>query len=123
MLRWAEKFTNFPGRSSIQSSPNTQPTGGAVTTTDLDTNKDVVRAFVAAWNDRDFERFDTLMAAGAVLSVGGVNVPCDPKGTRAIAQEWTTAFPDWRFELLGLVAEGDRVVAHMPYSGTFTRPN
>jgi predicted ester cyclase len=32
----------------------------------------------------------------------------------------TTAFPDWRFELLGVVAEDDRVVAHMPYSGTFT---
>jgi len=26
--------------------------------------------------------------------------------------------PDWRFELLRLVAEGTLVVAHMPYSGT-----
>src|SRR5262249_39291717 len=25
---------------------------------------------------------------------------------------------DWRFSLLSLVAEGDRVVAHIPYSGT-----
>src|ERR687892_842746 len=58
------------------------------------------------------------MATGAVLSVGGMTVPCDPQGTRATAEEWTTAFPDWRFELLGLVAEGDRVVAHMPYSGS-----
>lgn len=90
--------------------------------TDLDANKDIVRGFIAAWNDRDFDRFDTLMGDGAILSVGGMKVPCDPKGTRAIAEEWTSAFPDWRFELLGLVAEDDRVVAHMPYSGTFTHP-
>jgi predicted ester cyclase len=93
-----------------------------VTATDLDANKNIIRAFVAAWNDRDFDRFDMLMGAGAVLTVGGMKVPCDAKGTRAIAEEWTTAFPDWRFELLDVVAEGDRVVAHMPYSGTFSNP-
>ena len=49
-------------------------------------------------------------------------MPCDPSGTRAIAEEWTTAFPDWRFDLNALVAEGDRVVAHMPYSGTHRAP-
>jgi predicted ester cyclase len=93
-----------------------------VTAADIDANKDIIRAFVAAWNDRDFDRFDALMGSGAVLSVGGMQVPCDPQGTRAIAEEWTTAFPDWRFELIGLVAESDRVVAHMPYSGTFSQP-
>ena len=93
-----------------------------MTATDLDANKDVIRGFIAAWNDRDFDRFEALMGDGATLSVGGMKVPCDPQGTRAIAEEWTSAFPDWRFELLGLVAEGDRVVAHMPYSGTFSYP-
>jgi predicted ester cyclase len=62
------------------------------------------------------------MADGATLSVSGVTVPCDPNGTRAIASEWTTAFPDWTFDLKSLVAEGDLVVAHMPYRGTFTHP-
>jgi predicted ester cyclase len=90
--------------------------------TDLDASKDIVRGFVDAWNDREFARFDALMGDGALLSVGGMKVPCDPAGTRAIAMEWTTAFPDWHFELLGLVAEGDRVVAHVPYSGTFSHP-
>jgi len=91
-------------------------------TTDLDANKSIVRAFVAAWNERDFDRFDTLMADDAVLSVGAMSISCSPAGTRAIAREWTTAFPDWQFELLALIAEDDRVVAHMPYSGTFTKP-
>jgi predicted ester cyclase len=62
------------------------------------------------------------MAAGATLTVSGMTVPCDPKGTRAIAEEWTEAFPDWRFDLHALVAENDLVVAHLPYSGTFMRP-
>jgi steroid delta-isomerase-like uncharacterized protein len=87
-----------------------------------ETNKDIVRAFVAAWNERDFAAFERLMGEGAVLIVSGQAVPCDPTGTRAIAEEWTTAFPDWRFELRALVAEGDLVAAHMPYEGTFERP-
>ena len=89
---------------------------------ECDANKDLIRAFVAAWNDRDFAQFDTLMGRDAILHVGGTTVPCDPRGTRAIAEAWTRAFPDWRFDLLGLVAEGDRVVAHIPYSGTFVHP-
>jgi steroid delta-isomerase-like uncharacterized protein len=85
---------------------------------DLEANKALVRSFVEAWNTRDFDRFDALMGEAAVLHVGGGQVTCDPAGTRAIAEEWTSAFPDWRFELLRLVAEGTLVVAHMPYSGT-----
>ena len=61
-----------------------------------------------------------VLATGGAL--GGSAVPCDRAGTRAIAEQWTTAFPDWRFDLLSLVAEGDRVAAHTPYSGTFTKP-
>ncbi len=85
---------------------------------DLEANKSLVRSFIAAWNTRDFDRFDALMGDGAVLHIGGGQVACDPAGTRAIAEEWTSAFPDWRFEPLRLIAEGPLVVAHMPYTGT-----
>jgi predicted ester cyclase len=91
-------------------------------TTNLDANKDLIRSFVTAWNEREFDRFNTIMAERAKLFVGGMTVPCDPDGTRAIAKEWTTAFPDWSFDLRALVAEGDFVAAHMPYRGTFTHP-
>ena len=84
----------------------------------IEANKAVVRSFVEAWNTRDFDRFEKLMADDAVLHVSGGDLSCNPAGTRAIAEEWTTAFPDWRFELLTLLAEDDRVVAHVPYSGT-----
>ena len=85
--------------------------------------KAVIRSFIDAWNSRDFGRFDILMADDAVLRIGGVVIPVHPAGTRAIAEEWTTAFPDWRFDLLALVADGDLVVAHMPYAGTTASPS
>src|SRR5262249_46350016 len=96
-------------------------TAGSPAAAQLAANKAVVRSFVEAGTSRDFGRFQTLMGEGAVLRIGGGVVPCDPAGTRAIAEEWTTAFPDWRFDLLPLIAEGDRVVAHMPYRGTHRR--
>jgi C-1 hydroxylase len=84
----------------------------------IEANKAIVRSFIDAWNSRDFERFGELMGDGAVLHIAGGVVPCDRSGTRAIAVERTRAFPDWRFNLQSLTAEGDLVVAHMPYSGT-----
>jgi predicted ester cyclase len=95
-------------------STTTQGTTG----TDLEANKAVVRSFIDTVNTRDFDRYTALMGADAVLHIGRVDVPIDPAGTRAIAEQWSTAFPDWRFELRDLIAEGDRVVAYMPYSGT-----
>jgi len=97
-------------------------TAKSPTAAQLEANKAVIRSFVDAWNSRDFGRFQALMGQDAVLRIGDVVVPCNPAGTRAIAEEWTTAFPDWRFDLRALIAEGDRVVAHMPYSGTHRQP-
>jgi steroid delta-isomerase-like uncharacterized protein len=84
----------------------------------LEASKAIIRSFIDAWNTRDFDRFEALMSDDAVLRIGGAVVSCNPQGTRTIAEQWTSAFPDWRFDLLALIAEGDRVVAHMPYRGT-----
>ena len=84
----------------------------------LEPHKALIQAFVDAWNTRNFDRFGDLMGDNAVLHIAGMDVPCHPAGTRAIAEEWTKAFPDWHFDLRALIAEGDLVVAHMPYSGT-----
>jgi steroid delta-isomerase-like uncharacterized protein len=85
-------------------------------------NKAVVRAFVEAWNARDLNRFDDLMGEDARLTVGGATISCDPAATRAIAEHWLAGLPDYRFELLDLIAEGDKVVARMPFTGTQTGP-
>ena len=74
-------------------------------------NKEIVRAFVEAWNSKDLDRFDDLMSEDCRLTVGGATISCSPAATRAIAEHWLAGFPDYRFELLDLIAEGDKVVA------------
>ena len=81
-------------------------------------NKAVVRSFVEAWNTKNLDLFDDLMAETCQLSVGGATISCSPDATRAIAEHWLAGFPDYHFELLDLVAEGDKVVARMPFTGT-----
>ena len=85
-------------------------------------NKEIVRSFIEAWNSKDFERFDSLMAEDAQLTLGGSTISCSPAATRAIAEHWVAGFPDYRFEPVHLVAEGDMVAALMPFSGTHLGP-
>lgn len=87
-----------------------------------ESNKDVVRAFVEAWNTQELDHFDDLMAENCRLTVGGNTISCSPASTRAIVEHWLGGFPDYRFELHDLIAEGDKVVARMPFSGTQTGP-
>ena len=81
-------------------------------------NKSLVRAFVEAWNAKDLDRLDDLMSLSCQLTVGGATMSCSPSATRAIAEHWFGGFPDYRFELLDLIAEDDKVVARMPFTGT-----
>jgi C-1 hydroxylase len=88
----------------------------------LESNKALVRAFVEAWNTKDLDAFGGLMAETAQLTIGGSTISCSPAATREIAEHWFTGFPDYRFELLDVIAEGDKVAALMPFSGTHTGP-
>jgi predicted ester cyclase len=81
-------------------------------------NKTIIRSFIDIWNSRDFNRFDEILAEDCCLSVSGEWTSCSPEATRAIATRWCVAFPDWHFALDDLIAEGDRVVARMTYTGT-----
>jgi len=85
-------------------------------------NKAIVRSFIEAWNTKDFDRFESLMAEDARLNVDGHTISCSPAATRAIAEHRVAGFPDYRFEPVHLVAEGDMVAALMPFSGTHLGP-
>ncbi|HET8843464.1 MAG TPA: ester cyclase, partial [Ktedonobacteraceae bacterium] len=82
----------------------------------------MIRAFVEAWNSGDLARLGDLMDEACTLTVSGQTLPMGPSSTRQNAEYWRRAFPDWHFELLDLIAEGDKVVAYMPYTGTQTGP-
>src|SRR4051794_24588941 len=86
----------------------------------IEANKAVIRAFIDSWNSGDMDRLGGLMAEDGLLAVNEEAIPFSPASTRAIAEHWRGAFPDYRFELLDLIAEGDKVVAHIPFSGTQT---
>lgn len=83
----------------------------------LEENKAVVRTFVEVWNNGNFDRLDDIMAEECMLTVSGEMISCSPSATRAIATRWCAAFPDYPFDLLDLIAEGDKVVARMPWAG------
>lgn len=73
---------------------------------ELERNKELVRRFVEAINERD-------EAAVGELTSGALGIRA-----RAWVRPFDTAFPDFRMELAALVAEGDTVVAHLRCSGT-----
>jgi predicted ester cyclase len=85
-------------------------------------NKAVIRTFVEAWNSGDLERLGELMDEKCALTVGGQTFACGPSVTREIAAHWRNGFPDYHFHLEDLIAEGDKVVARMPFTGTQTGP-
>lgn len=88
----------------------------------VEENKAVVRAFIEVWNSGNLHLLDDLMAEECVLTVSGETISCNPSATRAIATRWRAAFPDYHFHLMDLIAEGDKVVARMPWTGTQTSP-
>jgi steroid delta-isomerase-like uncharacterized protein len=91
-------------------------------------NKDVVRAFVERlWNQRRLELADTIIArdchthqlrSGALLNP----VPRGPGALKAHISEWVTGFPDLRFTIEQMLAEGDRVFTQLVMDGTHTGP-
>ena len=60
---------------------------------DTAANNAIVRSFIDAWNNRDFARFDDLMADTCQLAVGADRVSCSPSSTREIAEYWVRPSP------------------------------
>jgi steroid delta-isomerase-like uncharacterized protein len=98
--------------------------GCAAPTTPLEANKDLVRRFVQAGNERAFDALDTIVAANFVrhsqatpdLTVGNL------EQFKAFLRQDAATFPDSRVTTHQLVAEGDRVAFHGTYAGTQEGP-
>jgi ketosteroid isomerase-like protein len=90
----------------------------------IEENKAVVRRFIeAVWNDGQLDLLDDLIAEGATMTFRGqTSPPLSPTQVGVTIAEWRAAFPDFRFELADLIAEGDKVVARVPFTGTQTGP-
>jgi catechol 2,3-dioxygenase-like lactoylglutathione lyase family enzyme len=74
--------------------------------TDIETNKALVRRLIEAINQQNLEALDEV-ADGAIA-----------EAARAWIGPFRDSFPDFTMEVVDLVAEGDKVVAHFKCSGT-----
>jgi glyoxylase-like metal-dependent hydrolase (beta-lactamase superfamily II)/ketosteroid isomerase-like protein len=86
----------------------------------LSENERIVRAHFDAMSRHDLTTFDERFAPDGVEHVAGV---ADVRGTVALRAYWSEIFaalPDWRFDVLETVAEGDLVAIHWRVTATHT---
>ena len=84
-------------------------------------NKDVIRRWIEAYNQRDLEAEANLLAPGFVAHVPDAPAPLDLEGLeswRQFTAPFTEAFPDLRLTIQDIAAEGDTVAARVVFEGT-----
>jgi len=83
-------------------------------------NKAVAKRFFEAWNARDLDAFDEIVAPDAVTH-DPQNPFSDirgPEGAKRLAEMYHAAYSDSRFEVHEQIAEGDLVVTRWTGKGT-----
>jgi len=80
------------------------------------------QAFYEAWNAGDLSKTAAYEADGFMAEGPGAPGPMNAEQNRAYTQNFLTAFPGSKFEVLLTIAQGDYVVNHWKASGTHTGP-
>jgi predicted ester cyclase len=83
-------------------------------------NKEISLSLIEALNARDLGLWSRHLAEDYAAEHPGVSILLDKSRSIAYHQRFVTAFPDIRFEVLGVIAEGDRVLIQWTGSGTHT---
>ena len=87
-------------------------------------NKVTTHKVIAMFNNRDDSVVDTLFTKDhvnhAIQTVNGP--PIGRVGVKAVIGRIESAFPDFKMEILDLIAEGDRVAYRMRFTGTHKGP-
>ena len=92
----------------------------------VENNKAVVsRFYEELWNNRDLGVADEIIAPDCVThqlqsGAASAGVPRSPEAVKRHVSEWLGGFPDLRFVVERVVAEGDSVVSQSVMSGTHT---
>jgi predicted ester cyclase len=80
-------------------------------------NIKAAHAFFDAWNAGDLSKADPYEADGFMAEGPGAAGPMNKEQNRMYLQNFLTAFPGSKFEVLLTVAQGDYVVMHWKVSG------
>ncbi len=84
-------------------------------------NKAVVRRFVEeVQNNNDWDAYDELNDPDFVNLSAPPGIPNDREGGKVFLQSFASAFPDARFTIDDMIAEGDRVVTKKTFTATHT---
>ena len=84
----------------------------------MEQNKEISLSLIEALNVRDLSLWSRHLSDDYAAERPGVSVLLDKSRSIAYHQRFVTAFPDIRFEVLGVLAEGDRVLVQWTASGT-----
>ena len=84
----------------------------------IDENKEIALSLIEALNVRDLGLWSRHLSDDYAADHPGVSVLLDKSRSIAYHQRFVTAFPDIRFEVLGVIAEGDSVLVRWTASGT-----
>jgi predicted SnoaL-like aldol condensation-catalyzing enzyme len=88
---------------------------------DGEANKALYRSFMdEVWNKRDFSAIDRYIAADFIEH--NKNIPPSREGRKKFVEEVMAAFSDYHAEVLDVMADGDRIVARVQWTGTQDGP-
>ena len=79
--------------------------------------KIVLRIFSEGMTERKFQVFEELISEN-FINHSFPNSQPGPKGFKAIIQQFTSAFPDMKISVQGIIAEGETVATRGSLSGT-----
>ena len=82
----------------------------------LEENKAIVRRFIEAYNKRNLDLFDDLLAPDYYDHTSKVGV----EGLKQLMNIAFKAFPDFHETIEDIIAEGDKVWARITFTGTHT---
>jgi steroid delta-isomerase-like uncharacterized protein len=80
-------------------------------------NIKAAQAFFDAWNAGDLSKADPYEAEGFIAEAPGAAGPMNKEQNRTYLQNFLTAFPGSKFEILLTIAQGDYVVMHWKVGG------
>ena len=80
-------------------------------------NIKAAHAFFDAWNAGDLSKGDVYNAPDFVAEAPGGPGPMNTEQNRMYSQNFLTAFPDSKFEVLLTITQGDYVVTHWKAGG------
>jgi steroid delta-isomerase-like uncharacterized protein len=81
---------------------------------------EIARAYFDATTRRDLDAMEACWKPGGVENIMGLGELKVPGEYRPYFQELFDALPDFKYEVLKMVTEGNRVAVHWQASGTFT---